>query len=188
MAQYHNLKLEDLAERNQHRSIQLPLPLLQDATNGIKEFFAELVHTQEICTTRSDGTEVCANADQLAALLSGTSAGAPASGNDGEGAPTSISAPPSVNADTATSTTPENSEEDADASEQGGTEAPASRPASSLGNDAESIRTTTVPDDPSPVPEANPHHPQRSLRTTIPHLRPSYCPIQARNSSGSVLT
>ena len=70
MAQYHNLKLEDLAERNQHRSIQLPLPLLQDATNGIKEFFAELVHTQEICTTRSDGTEVCANADQLAALLS----------------------------------------------------------------------------------------------------------------------
>jgi hypothetical protein len=50
-----------------------------DTTNGITDFFARRVHTQEICTKKSDGTEVCASGDQLAAILSGSAAaGAPA--------------------------------------------------------------------------------------------------------------
>ena len=52
-----------------------------DATNGITDFFARRVHTQEICTTRADGTEVCASGDQLADILStGAAAGAQHSG------------------------------------------------------------------------------------------------------------
>jgi hypothetical protein len=47
-----------------------------DPTNGIPDLFVRRVHTQEICTTRSDGSEVCASADQLAAILTGVSSGA----------------------------------------------------------------------------------------------------------------
>ena len=73
---------------------------LADATNGITDFFAERVHTQELCTKTSDGTEVCASGDQLAAILS-AQAGAPSAGGNSE-AP----APPArEDADAATSTT-----------------------------------------------------------------------------------
>ncbi len=48
----------------------------QTATNGIKKFFAASVHTQGLCTMKSDGTEVCASGDQLAAILAGAAAGA----------------------------------------------------------------------------------------------------------------
>jgi hypothetical protein len=41
------------------------------------DFFVERVYTQEICAKKSAGTEVCASGDQLAAILGGTSAGAP---------------------------------------------------------------------------------------------------------------
>jgi hypothetical protein len=52
-----------------------------DATNGITEFFAKRVHTEEICVAKSDGTEVCITGDQLEDILSGQAAGAAASGN-----------------------------------------------------------------------------------------------------------
>ena len=42
---------------------------LGDTKNGVTDFFAQTVHTQKICTMRSDGVQVCASDDQLAALL-----------------------------------------------------------------------------------------------------------------------
>jgi hypothetical protein len=75
-----------------------------DASNGIKEFFSERLHTQELCTTRSDGVEVCANADQLAAILAGTAAGAPAAIGVNAGAPSGSSTSGPPDADTATTT------------------------------------------------------------------------------------
>jgi hypothetical protein len=51
------------------------------------------VDTQELCTTKSDRTEVCVSGDQLAAILAGVSAGAPALGVEG-GAP--AAAPPGL--------------------------------------------------------------------------------------------
>ena len=86
-----NLKLEDLATTTSATSTDqssfttrffasLFARLTQwfaDAQNSIADFFAHRVHTQEICTTPSDGMQVCASADQLAAILAGTSAGAP---------------------------------------------------------------------------------------------------------------
>jgi hypothetical protein len=111
-----NLKLEDLATTTPETDDgSFPvrffaalkdrlLAWFADAANGIKEFFAERVHTQEFCTTRSDGTEVCASGDQLVAILAGTSASTPATGG-GSGAPASISARRETGADTATTTT-----------------------------------------------------------------------------------
>ena len=54
-----------------------------EATNGIADFFAKVgnfgrVNTDQLCTKKSDGAEVCASGDQLAAILAGTAAGAPA--------------------------------------------------------------------------------------------------------------
>jgi hypothetical protein len=83
---------------NQHRSIQLHQPLLHfplrplthwfaDTTNSITDFFAKRVQTKELCVD-----DVCVTRDQLAAILAGTGAGAPASGNGGRGAPASSSA------------------------------------------------------------------------------------------------
>ena len=55
-----------------------------DATKGIGDFFARRVHTQEICTQRSDGVEVCASGDQLAEILSASeAAGTPSAGSAG---------------------------------------------------------------------------------------------------------
>lgn len=47
---------------------------LGDAGNGIGEFFASRVHTKELCVAKSDGTEFCANGDQLAALAGAANA------------------------------------------------------------------------------------------------------------------
>jgi hypothetical protein len=64
------------------------------------------VHTQELCTTRSDGTEVCASADQFAAILAGTSAGASPYGDGQREAPASLPVLEDSYTDTATTTTP----------------------------------------------------------------------------------
>jgi hypothetical protein len=55
--------------------------LHEPSANGITNFFTRVgnlgrVNTDELCTTPPDGTEVWASADQLAAILAGTSAGA----------------------------------------------------------------------------------------------------------------
>jgi len=42
---------------------------LADAQNGITDLFAQTIHTQKLCTTRSDGTQICITNDQLAELL-----------------------------------------------------------------------------------------------------------------------
>jgi hypothetical protein len=55
-----------------------------DTSNGIQKFFAASVRTQQICTKRCDGTEVCASGDQFAAILAGTAAaGTPVAGLNG---------------------------------------------------------------------------------------------------------
>ncbi|OGI95665.1 hypothetical protein A2917_01120 [Candidatus Nomurabacteria bacterium RIFCSPLOWO2_01_FULL_42_17] len=46
--------------------------------NGIGDFFANRVHTKELCVAKSDGTEFCANGDELEAMVgsdSGSSEG-----------------------------------------------------------------------------------------------------------------
>ena len=75
---------------------------LGSAANGITDLFAKRGHFGELCTTKSDGTEVCASGDQLAAILGGTNAGAP---REGGGAPASQ---PVSSAGTASTTTPSN--------------------------------------------------------------------------------
>ena len=79
-----------------------------DATNGIKEFFAASVHTQEICTKKSDGSDVCASGDQLAALLAsaGQPPAAPASSPSSGGSSSDPATPPTP----APSTSPEPSD------------------------------------------------------------------------------
>ncbi|MFA6300771.1 MAG: tail fiber domain-containing protein [Candidatus Paceibacterota bacterium] len=42
---------------------------LADATNGIGDFFANRVHTKELCVAKADGTEFCANGDTLEAMV-----------------------------------------------------------------------------------------------------------------------
>lgn len=42
-----------------------------DAQNGIKNFFAKKIHTEELCIAKSNGEEVCVDGDQLSALLAG---------------------------------------------------------------------------------------------------------------------
>jgi hypothetical protein len=44
-----------------------------EAGNGIGDFFANRVHTKELCVAKSDGTEFCANGDQLEAMVSNDS-------------------------------------------------------------------------------------------------------------------
>ena len=78
---------------------------LASAENGIGDFFARVGHFNEadvgkLCTKKSDGTEVCASGDQLAAILAGTNAGAPEVG--AAGAPEN---PPMGSTGAATSTT-----------------------------------------------------------------------------------
>jgi endosialidase-like protein len=72
---------------------------LGSATNGLAR-----VHTHELCTTKSDGTEVCASGDQLAALLAGAGAGAPNAGSSG-GAPAGEPTQGDASVDTGGSTT-----------------------------------------------------------------------------------
>jgi hypothetical protein len=67
------------------------------AANGITDLFARTVHAKQFCAQKSDGTEVCVNGDQLAALLSGQSAVA-SSGGGGEGATIAASASSSSSA------------------------------------------------------------------------------------------
>ena len=68
-----------------------------DTTNGIKEFFAASVHTQEICTRKSDGTNVCVSGDHLATLLASA----------GQSPAASSSSPPTpATSDSATNTPP----------------------------------------------------------------------------------
>ena len=78
---------------------------LGSSTNGITNFFAQVGHFNEadvgkLCTKKSDGTEVCASGDQLAAILAATAVGTPssgvASGGTG-GSPTgATSGPPTI--------------------------------------------------------------------------------------------
>ena len=42
---------------------------LADAGNGIHDLYAAVIHTNELCITKSDGSPVCVTGDQLAALL-----------------------------------------------------------------------------------------------------------------------
>ncbi len=51
---------------------------LGDAANGIGDFFANRVHTKELCVAKSDGSEVCITGDQLAMMMAGQSASAAA--------------------------------------------------------------------------------------------------------------
>ena len=44
---------------------------LADASNGIENFFAKKVHTQELCVADDSGAETCITKAQLDALLSG---------------------------------------------------------------------------------------------------------------------
>jgi hypothetical protein len=78
---------------------------LASASNGIGDFLAKRGHFDELCTKKSDGTEVCASGDQLAAILAGTAAGAPAIGET-NGAPASQPASNENDARTTSSTTP----------------------------------------------------------------------------------
>jgi len=65
---------------------------LGNAQNGIQNLFAAVgnfgkVNTQELCTTRSDGTQVCITNDQLAGLLSQAAAANPSTSVTSSGAP-----------------------------------------------------------------------------------------------------
>lgn len=42
-----------------------------DAANGITDFFAKKIHTEQICLKKSDGSEYCVNGDELEAVMSG---------------------------------------------------------------------------------------------------------------------
>ena len=152
---------------------------LADAANGITDFFAQVgnfgrVNTGELCTTTSDGTEVCASGDQLAAILS-AQAGAPSAGGNSE-AP----APPArEDADAATSTTLsdnapiinttpqaaagaspiEQSNSTGQANTGGAREAPDGLPAP--GAVSADTTTSTTPDSPTAVPESTTPIPQQ---------------------------
>lgn len=53
---------------------------LGEAGNGIGDFFANRAHLKELCVAKSDGTEFCANGDQLDAMLTGTATGSGSGG------------------------------------------------------------------------------------------------------------
>lgn len=40
-----------------------------DASNGIRDFFAQKIHTEEVCLKKSDGSEYCVNGDNLEAIM-----------------------------------------------------------------------------------------------------------------------
>lgn len=40
-----------------------------DTANGVGEFFAKKIHTEQLCVKKSDGIEVCVNGDQLQTVL-----------------------------------------------------------------------------------------------------------------------
>jgi hypothetical protein len=44
---------------------------LADSANTIENIFAKKIHTEQICVKKADGTEFCANGDQLESALSG---------------------------------------------------------------------------------------------------------------------
>jgi hypothetical protein len=52
---------------------------LGDAGNGIGKLFAKEGHFETVCVKKSDGTEFCANGDQLVAALGAASGAATAS-------------------------------------------------------------------------------------------------------------
>jgi hypothetical protein len=153
-----NLKLEDLATTSATTTDQTSLTSrfftslfarlthwFADTTNGIAKFFAGEIHTEKLCTTRSDGTEVCANGDQLAAILAGTSADVPTWSGGGAGAPASTPAPDLGNdADTATTTTPSDIEPAA-----GSVDGESAEPAavSDVENEADDAEVSTLPED-----------------------------------------
>jgi hypothetical protein len=45
---------------------------MADTKNSITDFFANRVHTKELCVAKADGTEICMNGDQLGSLLGAT--------------------------------------------------------------------------------------------------------------------
>ncbi len=45
---------------------------MADRANGIGDFFADKVHTKQICVAKADGTEFCADGDQLQAMAGGS--------------------------------------------------------------------------------------------------------------------
>jgi hypothetical protein len=53
---------------------QNPIAWLGNASNGIHDLYATVVHAKEFCAQKSDGSEVCVTGDQLAALLSAAAA------------------------------------------------------------------------------------------------------------------
>jgi len=78
-----------------------------DAANGIHDLYATIIHAHEVhanelCATKSDGTEVCVTGDQLAAVLAGQGSGSPSGGISNE--PQSNSSPQA--AGTASTTPP----------------------------------------------------------------------------------
>jgi len=179
-----NLKLEDLATTTQEFEegsftsrffASLFARLTQwfaDAANGIEDFFARVgnfgrVNTDELCTTKSDGSEVCASGDQLAAILSASAAastptagGTPSSG-DAPGAPAGLSAPEAPDADTTTDTptaaissTPQASNDNA--------------PASDLGEVIDTLLVEDPPTEPAEDPApAEPASPASNDNTTV---------------------
>ena len=74
---------------------------LGDAGNGIGDFFAKEGHFETVCVKKADGTEFCANGDQLATALAGAaSAGGDSSpvlgGGVTSGAESATSTPPEI--------------------------------------------------------------------------------------------
>jgi hypothetical protein len=67
-----NLNVPDLSSIDTSNAAsvgELIKQFLSDQANGIGDFFANIVHTKEICVAKSDGTEFCANGDQLEAVI-----------------------------------------------------------------------------------------------------------------------
>jgi hypothetical protein len=93
-----NLKLEDLASTSSAQAQDTSFTgrffsslftrlteWLSDTTNGITDFFAHHLHSDDLCLKKSDGTEACLTGDQLAAMAAGSAAaGAPYAGKDTE--------------------------------------------------------------------------------------------------------
>ncbi|MEK7156391.1 MAG: immunoglobulin-like domain-containing protein, partial [Patescibacteria group bacterium] len=80
-----------------------------DAANGIGDFFANAIHTKEICLSDDMGSSTCVTKVQLDRLLTGQTASAAgqASAQDGSDAATTVSSPGNVGIyETPTSDTP----------------------------------------------------------------------------------
>lgn len=55
-----------------------------NTANGIGDFFINRVHTKELCVAKLDGTEFCANGDQLEMMISGNNSGSGSNGDTSE--------------------------------------------------------------------------------------------------------